>query len=277
MMAVKSTTEAQVMLKRPADNNRHIKEYLSQYIAFPHSPRFAVMLTGPWGIGKTFLVKKFIENELKKGQKHVYVSLYGLTSPDEIDAALFRFIYPILDSKFTAIGSRLLKTAMNYARINLEVKASDVLSKFNAGLYVFDDLERCDMPINKVLGYINEFVEHDGCKVIIIANESEIEKKDDYLRRREKIIGKTLEVQSVFDEALDNFIASVDDKPTNAFLRSCLIEISSLYYQSELNNLRILQQAIWDFERLYSVLLPAHRDNHRAMSALLKLFLALMT
>ena len=62
------------------------------------------------------------------------------------------------------------------------------------------------MPINTSLGYINEFVEHEGRKVIIVTNEQEIKDKEEYARRREKLIGKTFEVQSVLDEALVSFI-----------------------------------------------------------------------
>ena len=42
---------------------------------------------------------------------------------------------------------------------------------------MFDDLERASLDINEILGYINNFVEHDNIKVIIIANENEIEDK----------------------------------------------------------------------------------------------------
>ena len=32
---------------------------------------------------------------------------------------------------------------------------------------VFDDLERCDCPINEVFGFLNELVEHEKTKVIL--------------------------------------------------------------------------------------------------------------
>jgi len=35
------------------------------------------------------------------------------------------------------------------------------------------------MQVSDVLGYINSFVEHEGFKAIIIANEEEILKRDD--------------------------------------------------------------------------------------------------
>ena len=93
------------------------------------------------------------------------------------------------------------------------------MTKLNADLYIFDDLERCEAPINKVLGYINQFVEHDDAKVIIVANEQEIGSAgktddgsdEDYKRRREKLIGKTLEVQSAFDDAFSHFASKLDD------------------------------------------------------------------
>lgn len=45
-------------------------------------------------------------------------------------------------------------------------------------IFVFDDLERCDCPINEVFGFINGLVEHESTKVILIANEKEISMKE---------------------------------------------------------------------------------------------------
>ena len=41
-------------------------------------------------------------------------------------------------------------------------------------IFVFDDLERCDCPLNEIFGFLNELVEHENTKVIIIANEKEL-------------------------------------------------------------------------------------------------------
>jgi hypothetical protein len=262
-------------MKENADPNGHIKQYLSQYIALGHPPYFAVMLTGAWGIGKTFLVKQFLKGALKEDQKLAYVSLYGLRSSDEIDGALFRAIYPILDSAGVRIMGRLARTAARFFRVDPEMQTSDVLNKYNATLFVFDDLERCEMPINEVLGYINEFVEHEGCKVIIIANEEEIKQEEGYRKRREKLVGKTLQVQSVFEEALSSFISLVSDSDIKNVLQKHVQDIASVYHQSELNNLRILQQTIWDFERFSTALLESQRENDEAMSALIKFMFAI--
>ena len=41
----------------------------------------------------------------------------------------------------------------------------------------FDDLERANVDVIDILGYINNFVEHDHIKTIIICNEKELSTK----------------------------------------------------------------------------------------------------
>jgi hypothetical protein len=258
------------------DRNNHIREYLKYYISFSHSPGYAVVLNGAWGIGKTFLIKKILDEYFHKNDGYVYLSLYGITSTEEIDEALIAAVYPILGLKGVKIAGRVLKSVLKFKGVETDLKPSDFLSKYKTKLFVFDDLERCEVkPLNKVLGYINEFVEHDGCKVLIIANEKEIDEGEDYLRRREKLIGKTLEVQSSFEEALEYFISLINDSDTKDFVKNKTAVISAIYGQSKLDNLRILQQTIWDFERVFQVLSSRHKANDEAMTVLLKMFFAL--
>ena len=256
------------------DPNAHVKEYLTYFFDLAHPPRYAVLLNGPWGIGKTFIVKKFLRNHFAEDKDYIYVSLYGIRSPDEIDAALFGAMYPILSNKAVKLAGKAANTIFKHFRVQNEIKLDDVLDKFSARVYIFDDLERCEMPINSVLGYVNNFVEHSDCKVVIIANETEIN-DEKYKGRREKIVGKTLEVRSAIDEALNEFTKQVDDLETRGALEENLPEIKTIYSQSTLENLRILQQTIWDFERLCLALRANHRANKAAIKVLLQLFFAL--
>lgn len=41
-------------------------------------------------------------------------------------------------------------------------------------LLVFEDLERSNIDLIKLLGYVNNLVERDGVKVLLVANENEI-------------------------------------------------------------------------------------------------------
>ncbi|MBY5924409.1 MULTISPECIES: P-loop NTPase fold protein [unclassified Halomonas] len=257
------------------DRNQHVKEYLTYYTSFPHPPRYAVLLNGPWGIGKTHLLKEFLGELPSKGIRYIYLSLYGLTTLDEIDDVLFRAMYPVFDNKSVKITGRAVKALGKYLNISVDLKAKELLDRANAEIFVFDDLERCNIPVNRVLGYINEFVEHEGRKVLIICNEREIKDKDDYTRVREKLIGKTLEIQSALEQALSAFLALAKDDQSREFMASQIDEVSIIYHQSELHNLRVLQQTIWDFERFYTALEDKHRNNNHAMTALLRMLFAL--
>ena len=55
-------------------------------------------------------------------------------------------------------------------------KIKDVLGKVDIIRWIicFDDLERFGLPVNEILGFINRLVEHNHCKVIILANEKKL-------------------------------------------------------------------------------------------------------
>ena len=255
------------------DNNSHVREYLSYYVSLPHPPNYAVMVKGPWGIGKTYLITQFLQQDVTQKERHVYVSLYGMTTTDDLDAAVLQAISPAPAAGAAKAGVRIGKALLKSVGMDSDPNVKDA-GKLKADLFIFDDLERCGAPINKIMGYINQFVEHDGCKVIIIANEKEIVDAE-YARRREKLIGKTLEVRSSFSEALPHFLARVDHPDTKALLTRCAAAVAAIYRQSGLENLRILQQTIWDFERFFRALGGRHRRNGEAAAALVDLLFAL--
>jgi GTPase SAR1 family protein len=260
------------------DPNQHIYEYLRYYTDFAEPPRYAVLIDGPWGVGKTHLVNRFLASRSgEQKQKFVYISLFGLKSTRDIDDALYAQAHPLLASKTAQVAGRVIKTLLKHKGIDIDGQfdVQRFLANTDFALYVFDDLERSNMDINEVLGYINEFVEHDGCKVVLLANEKEIEKNEAYRKRREKIVGKTLRVHSAFHEALEQFLSPIADQKLKAFLSSQREEIAHLYTASTTDNLRALQQTIWDFERLYGACSEAHRGNTPAMVALLRLFFPL--
>lgn len=168
-------------------NNKEIIEVLEEYINNPKK-QYAILIDGEWGCGKTH----FIKNEYikKEDANKVYISLYGVKSKEEINKKIY---YAIIDKKIK-INKKVKKlgeetgkiaeiTIENIFNIKLggikNIDISGIVSLFNdikKYVLIFDDLERCDISINEVLGYINEYVEHKNVKVIIIANENEINK-----------------------------------------------------------------------------------------------------
>jgi hypothetical protein len=115
----------------------------------------------------------------------------------------------------------------------------------------FDDLERCRMPLDVVLGYINSLVEHSGFKVIVIANEDVLSKQPNerYLEIKEKLFGQTLEVRSSVEDALDEFLDEIANEEVADYLSKNRSIIIDTYNASASNNLRVLKHALWDLER----------------------------
>lgn len=258
------------------DPNKHIREYLSYYIELQHAPHYAVLLTGVWGIGKTFLIRQILNDYYKNREsKYIYLSLYGLSSYEDLDRALRNAIFPILDNKAAVVGTKVVKAALEAVKVRMDLNWDDFTTKFKDALYVFDDLERCALPMQKVMGYINQFVEHDRCKVVIVANEEAIKEQLEYRERREKTVGQVLEVQSSIDDALTYFLTKIKDVETKEFLRAKSNQIIDLFAQSNLRNLRVLQQTLWDFERLHKLIAPKSRNCEAGMRVLLNLLFAL--
>ena len=163
-----------------------IREEVQAYIENQKTYPYALMLEGPWGSGKTWFMKNIIEGYVGKLGKPrgIYVSLYGLTSAGEITTMLLTSIHhakygtitlPIADIVAEKVGLPIGKTfGHNFLRYFRERKESATFSK-NDYFFVFDDLERCPMPLDEVMGYISNFVEQYEAKVILIGNEEEIE------------------------------------------------------------------------------------------------------
>ena len=152
---------------------------------------YATMINGSWGCGKTHFIKQYIseKEETLKQQKdkksYVYISLYGMNDISEIRKKLLllmiksekvKKLKPLIDVGME-VGSEYLskKTFIQ----NTDKKLNNLIEKFiniNNAVIFFDDLERCDININAILGFINELVEHNNVKAILIADEDKIGK-----------------------------------------------------------------------------------------------------
>lgn len=281
------------------DQNAHVREFLDYYFELA-SPQYAVMLQAAWGSGKTWFIKQYLKT-LPAEPKPIYVTLNGLSSKEEIEEQFFEQMHPFLAHKATKIGAKVLKGVLKGAlKIDLDgdgkddgtatvgvpdVGIKEFLSKSqNGSIIVFDDLERCELPMHQLLGYINYFVEHDDTRVVLLANENEIvdkerrEAKDktkeetQYGRVREKLIGKTFEIRPDLHSALDKFLGELVDKDVRAMLMQERALISELHVSSKSSNLRHLRQALLDFERLVLAIDPKTR-NPEMLRGILATFL----
>ena len=253
--------------------NENIVNFLNGYMMNP-DPQYAVLLKGKWGCGKTHFINHWIDAYQKqeaedKVLEPVYVSLYGLSETKQITTAINRVLYPILYGKAAKAGKTFLKF-MSAIVLKCDVDWNkdgnsdfsmdlglDALSIFKSedekvkrgNLLIFDDLERCDIPMKKLLGYLNFFVEQCNCHLIVIGDEDKIaegENKKIFGEFKEKTIGREFEIATDIHSALDTF---VNQTPKNDFVVGHQEQIEKFFAMTECDNLRILRQALWDFAR----------------------------
>ena len=157
---------------------------------------YAIMINGEWGSGKTYFwdhkVRKKIESMQINGKKYttIYMSLYGISNLEEISKKIFIETTQLMDKNLKKFMSANSQTSIpEYAKTGLDMAnffgvtqngdKLDYKEFFSTDdkILCFDDLERANVDVIDILGYINNFVEHDHIKTIIICNEKELSTK----------------------------------------------------------------------------------------------------
>ena len=157
---------------------------------------YAIMINGEWGSGKTYFWNHKIRNKIESMQlngkryKTIYMTLYGISNLEEISKKIFiettqlmdKNLKKYMDSKGQENIPEYAKTGLDMANLFGVTQNGDKLdySDFFATddkVLCFDDLERANVDVIDILGYINNFVEHDHIKTIIICNEKELSTK----------------------------------------------------------------------------------------------------
>lgn len=162
--------------------NQYILHYLTE-----DKTKSAIMLTAPWGSGKSHYIQNELKPFLENGEiRCLIVSLYGLKNLFEVSKAL----YLECRTKFLNNGSEkavagklaaktILKGVTSFFSIDLSHSDKEMQELFDSvdlsgKLIILEDLERSGIDILEVLGYVNNLVEQDGVKVLLVANEDEI-------------------------------------------------------------------------------------------------------
>ena len=157
----------------------------------------AILIDGVWGSGKTYFVENTLISGLEKKfcakseceRKIIYISLYGLQELEQINNEIYTCIMEgFFDKKIKDGNHEVIRkginfvskiTAIGWKHFNIDSNELPQISDFmklKNCVIIFDDLERCDIDVNQIFGYLNNLVEHNDIKVIIVANQSEIGK-----------------------------------------------------------------------------------------------------
>ena len=187
---------------------------------------YAIMINGEWGSGKTYFwnnkIRNKIENMHINGKQYttIYMSLYGISNLEEISKKIFIETTQLMDKNLKKFMNGHNQTTIpEYAKTGLDmanffgvtqngdrINYADFFSTDDK-ILCFDDLERANVDVIDILGYINNFVEHDHIKTIIICNEKELATK----LKSSNLEMKTFIATYLLDKEGD--LSKVSDKP----------------------------------------------------------------
>lgn len=169
-----------------------------------------------------------------KGQDIVVVSLYGVRTLAELNKSIYlelrtkkavkvistghkkknSFAIWIRNTKFfkwfhkhrkelasgtVLVGKTIIKGVAGFFNVPVEYSDKDFERLFSSinlkdKLIVLEDLERSGIDIIEIMGYVNNLVEQDSIKVLLVANEGEIIK---YKTKEETVKGVKKEIKKI--------------------------------------------------------------------------------
>ena len=199
---------------------------------------YAIMINGEWGSGKTYFwnnqIKKKIDTLKLNGKRFttIYMSLYGISNLEEISKKIFMETSQLMNKNLRKyMDAHGQTTIPEYAKTGIDM--ANFFGNATSGNRVdyeeffstddkvlcFDDLERANVDVIDILGYINNFVEHDHIKTIIICNEKELSTKikNSNLEMKTFIATYLLDKQGELNKADKPMVEKIQEKIEHVF------------------------------------------------------------
>ena len=250
----------------------------------------ALLLTGDWGCGKTYHIKKHIFPLIERTTDFtpIIISLFGETDKNNI-AQKVLFAYFDSKGKNVNLGTgtiarniKNLSEAIPYIKNFVDVEKLVLGTGENVfrliphdKLFIcFDDIERMSDEINvdDFLGIINDLVENKGCKVLLIANEEGPKIKNE-MTFKEKTIEKTIHFIPNLSEIFDSIVSEYSEsyfksyliKHKDFFILTLTAETEIAELNKELkksfSNIRTLKFALEHFKVAFELLVETNEIN----------------
>lgn len=244
---------------------KNLIEAISEFAQRPNK-EMALMINGPWGVGKTYFLKKLNPHKFNK-EKIVFVSLKGIKNTNDISRRALVATWTFT-KKIRLFNNVINNLAGYFSRGIVSISATDFIEMFfewknlNNIIFIFDDFERIsvsDISYPEVLFFIHStFIEEKTCSVIIVGNEEELsfkrksknihdsEKKgilspdeEQYQEAKDKVIENTIyfeqQLINIFPEYLKNRYSNI----TNAASSFLLSNDVNLKILKETDNINI--------------------------------------
>ena len=179
-------------------------------------------------------IRKKIESMQLNGRRYttIYMSLYGISNLEDISKKIFIETTQLMDKNLRKyMDANEQTTIPEYAKTGIDManffgvtqsgNKVDYAEFFSTDdkVLCFDDLERANVDVIDILGYINNFVEHDHIKTIIICNEKELSTKlkSSNLEMKTFIATYLLDKQNELNDVDKPIVEKIQQKIENVF------------------------------------------------------------
>ena len=223
-----------------------------------------IFINGAWGIGKSYYANNYIE---ENQDNIIYITLFGKTTFESIETDIAKQMINKLSlfkkhKKKLKDFSKKITGSLSYNGISIntpENQKKSVISQYSSLLeskpliIIIDDLERKseNVPIEDIMGMVEELSQYDKTKIIIIGDENNItsEVKEKWGRFKEKIIEKEYIISEFSEEAIDNIInlkvkEYIDENEIKDF-------VDNFIKKHKVKNLRTIIKGIKLFREIY--------------------------
>jgi hypothetical protein len=228
---------APIVHYRKEESMEDLVESILDYVRSDYTD-YAIMINGEWGSGKTHFwnhkIRKKIESLQLNGKRYttIYMSLYGISNLEEISKKIFIETTQLMDKNLRKFMDANGQTTIpEYAKTGIDMAnffgvtqngdKVDYAEFFSTDdkVLCFDDLERANVDVIDILGYINNFVEHDHIKTIIICNEKELSTKlkSSNLEMKTFIATYLLDKQDELNKTDKPMVEKIQDKIEHVF------------------------------------------------------------
>lgn len=238
-------------------NSSQLIEKLNRfYDKLGSDKKYSFLITGNWGIGKTYTYNEFI-----KGKDQVYYySLFGISELRELEKMILKdVIFPTfnkLNSERTpkvlgSIVKGVLKDVTKFTNTLEAISPNNILEALTfrdleftpKSLICLDDLERCKIPMEDLMGFIERLKQRTN--VIILCNEDEVNESIVYRDYKEKVIDFSYSLTDIEDKIILGKL-SLDLKLSGDMENIILQE----FKKHCKDNLRVLERFIHLFREL---------------------------
>lgn len=254
-----------------------VKDYLTR------ETNNALLITGKWGVGKTYFFNNILSQEIKKTSikgnasstyTPIRVSLFGVTNIDDLERRIVAPVRALLINGVIELGEKALNYFLSFiglggffpesfSKLIDEFKATNndiIKSKANNLVICFDDLERIskDFHIENLIGYVNNLSENYDFKVILIGNTDKIE-GNNFKEIKEKLIGVEIEFDNDIKLVFDNIVKKKfheEESNKNTYERFLEEEKDFIcgFFNDKYKNIRTLLIVLESYKHIYSAI-----------------------